>query len=112
MSLASFAILAACVLVIARVGFYFGARGAFFSVATLWVAATSLLQFSLAGYDKLWPELLDIAAVLWIPFGLISVPMLLLKNSDWLRGRIIGGLAGALVVAFNVWLTAPNLISR
>lgn len=106
MALVIFAVQAACILVVARAGHFFGVLGAIAAAISLWIAVTAVLHFALyePGSQVLHILALSVATVFLFPF----LPMLMAGKFHWLKGRILLGLVAAAVIA---WLISPNTIS-
>ena len=107
-----YVIVAACVLVIARVGHFVGALGATVTALSLWIVLTACLQATLLDFDDGWRDLLIVALFTSTPLFVVFLPMLLSTSHNWLRGRLTMGVAGAVVYAWVMWLVVPSVISR
>lgn len=110
LALAIFAVQAACILVVARAGYFLGILGATATATAtaifLCIALSAVLYF--AAYEPGWQVLLVSALVVSIIVLLPSRPMLVAPKFHWINGRILIGLAGAAVID---WLISPNTIS-
>ena len=98
-----FATAAACVLILARVGHYFGVMSATAAAVSLWIVLTACLQAWLLEDGDGWRVLLGISVFTSIPLFIVALPMLLSANRTWLQGRTIAGLAGAVVYLSLMW---------
>jgi hypothetical protein len=110
--LGNFAVAAAYALVLARAGHFLGARGATFAVLSLWIVLTSVLLFIMREISDPWGAWPIIAILASIPLSAVFIPMMLLKHCSWIRGRLVGGLAGAAYWAIVVWTITPRVIAR
>ena len=102
-----------CVYLVARAGNRFGHRGALLAAAALWVVLTLALQADLMfrvepilvrDPQRYW---LYHAALALISLLFIVLPMLLGVRLNWMRGRLLLGLIGALVVSL---LSVPLIL--
>ena len=107
-----FATAAACVLIIARVGHYFGVVIAAAAALLLWVALTAYLHTWLFDDGDGLQVLLGISIFTAIPLAIVALPMFLTVNRKWLLGRTIAGLVGAIIYLSLMWMVIPNVISQ
>ena len=82
---------------IAEAGHRAGNVGARTTVFTIWVALV-LVQTTLSGPPWCW---LRFSIHTGISLAIIFIPMEALRDFNWARGRLIGGLLGAVGAAFT-----------
>jgi hypothetical protein len=90
----------ACALAIAAAGHFIGTRSAKWTAVALWVMISVAQQIVIYQSHAPWRSGLLSALVVALSLSIIIFPMLSLPSFNWARGRLAGGLAGAVVAAF------------
>ena len=98
-SLAIFPICALAAFAIAIAGDKHEIRGAFLTAFAIWLATSVLLYSAYQLQQSWWIEAFAALVMTSVPMLAIYVPMLLVRDADWIRGRLMAGLLGSVVAA-------------
>ena len=98
-SLAIFPICALAAFAIAIAGDKYGTRGALLATLAIWLIASALLNAASIQLQGWWLQAFAALVMTSVSLLAIYIPMLLVQNSDWIRGRLMAGLVGSVVAA-------------
>lgn len=108
-SLAIFPICALAAFAIAIAGDKYDTRGAFLAALAIWLATSVLLYSAYQQLQSWWTEAFAALVMTSVSMLTIYVPMVLVRDADWIRGRLMAGLLGSVVATMifpGVVLTA------
>ncbi|MEM7312339.1 MAG: hypothetical protein AAF497_04225 [Planctomycetota bacterium] len=72
----------------------------------IWVAASAMLNAASIQLQSWWLQAFSALAMTSVSLLTIYIPMLLVRDADWIRGRLMAGLLGSVVAA----LIFPSMV--
>ena len=98
-SLAIFPICALAAFAIAIAGDRHDARGALLAALAIWLMTSALLYSASLQLQSWWLQAFAALVMTSVSMLAIYLPMVLIRDADWIRGRLMVGLVGSVVAA-------------